>query len=136
MNFTAHSMNVREQVVGHRDDILQYIMQLRAKKNLPLLETTAHPAVFYLDGYETTGIVLAHALHQLAKNKHVQKKLREEIKSFDKIDFDNINDLPYLDMVFNGSTYPACFQWVVLDCIPFRNSSNPSTVVFDNETMY
>ena len=43
---------------------------------------------------------------QLGNNKNVQDKLRQEItKSVDKngkIDFETLNDMPYLDQVFHG----------------------------------
>lgn len=95
-------MDVREQVVGPRDDFMQFLLQLREKKQLSLMHVTAHTTTFFLDGYETTSIVIGHALHQLARTKRAQEKLRAEINSAEQISFEKLNELPYLEMVLNG----------------------------------
>ncbi|KAI8370151.1 cytochrome P450 [Choanephora cucurbitarum] len=63
-------------------------------------------ALFFLAGHDTTGNALSFCLYNLAKNKHVQDKLREEILSvMDDRDPDAIptaedfKKMPYLNMV-------------------------------------
>ncbi|XP_065339677.1 cytochrome P450 9e2-like [Cloeon dipterum] len=67
---------------------------------------TAQAVGFFIDGFETSSLALAFALHELAMNPAVQEKLREELKkSFEatdgKIDYDNIRSCTYLDNVLH-----------------------------------
>lgn len=58
-------------------------------------------------GFETVSTALSFCLYELALKKHIQDKLREEIKSKMSInngviDNDFLVDLNYLDMVLAG----------------------------------
>jgi len=60
---------------------------------------------FLLDGFETTATVLAHMLLNLGRNGEAQELLREEIRAHLQdgiINFDKLNDLPYLDACLQG----------------------------------
>lgn len=91
-----------------RDDYLHYLLELRKKKNLSDLEMAAHTITFFLDGFETSSIVIAHMLYVLGKYPHVQDRLRTEISDTlsanksESISFEKIGDMVYLDQVFNG----------------------------------
>ncbi|CAJ0903116.1 12257_t:CDS:2 [Entrophospora sp. SA101] len=59
---------------------------------------------FLVAGYETTGVIMAWALHYLSKDQEIQDKLRKEIvKEFPDKDFepnfDQINSMEYLNAV-------------------------------------
>lgn len=58
------------------------------------------------DGYATSSSTIAAALYQLARNKQIQSKLREEIKTNmptdDDFTYDNIMNLDYLDQIWYG----------------------------------
>lgn len=45
-----------------RDDYLNYLLQLKKKKNLPNIDIVAHTMTFFLDGFETSSIVIAHVI--------------------------------------------------------------------------
>lgn len=60
--------------------------------------------VFLVAGYDTTGSTLAWTCYELAKNPHVQDKLRCEIQdhiSSEEITYDDLNGLTYLDQVLS-----------------------------------
>lgn len=122
------SIDYREKEGGKRTDFLQFLVNLKEKKGslLSLSQMTAHAMVFFLDGYDTSGLVMARTLQevriqcshwdeitiffpfQLARNRSVQDKLRAEInkavkESGGKIAFEEMSGLKYLDAVINGN---------------------------------
>lgn len=103
INLTASAVQLREQQVEKPDDYLNFLLKLKDKRNYGITDVAAHTITFFLDAYETSSIVLTHALYQLAKHPHCQSKLRQEIAECNgNIDFEAISNLPYLDQVFNG----------------------------------
>lgn len=82
-----------------RVDFMNYLLELKEKKNLNLQELTAHTMTFLLDGFETTASVLSHCLLLLGRDTARQTKLRNEIlnKLGKANDFDVTSDLEYLD---------------------------------------
>lgn len=111
-NITNYFVNLTKQVVAlrkenenfQRDDYLNFLLKLSDKKGgLESEELAAHTITFFLDAYETTSIILTHALFLLAKNKYCQQKLRVEIEECNgNINFEIISGLKYLDQVFKG----------------------------------
>lgn len=57
-----HAIDLRTVMKSERVDFLNYILQLRDKKNLSKMEISAHTMTFLLDGFETVSSVLAHSL--------------------------------------------------------------------------
>ena len=63
--------------------------------------------VILVAGYDTTGSTLAFACYQLAKNPHVQDKLRQEIDDIIKddpqreINYEDLKDMKYLEQVLS-----------------------------------
>lgn len=67
----------------------------------------AHALTFFLDGVETSSIVLQYALYELAANPTVQEQLREKIdemlkKNDSHLTYDAIQSVPLLEMVIFG----------------------------------
>lgn len=66
----------------------------------------ANCATFYMDATITASSVLSFVLLELANHQDIQEKLREEILSVGKkpedFDFEKINTITYLQMVFDG----------------------------------
>lgn len=85
-----------------RDDYLNFLLEMKNRKNTPLNLLHAHAFTFFLNGFETSSYMLGNALNFLAQNKCCQEKLRAEIKSNKNIGFDELCHLPYLDAVLNG----------------------------------
>jgi len=101
----ADAIKLREEQKIERDDYLNYLLQLRKKKNLPDIDMVAHTITFFLDGFETSSIVIAHMLYYLAANKSIQDRLRKEINDNvgenGRIDIDALSEMEYLDQVFH-----------------------------------
>lgn len=62
---------------------------------------------FYLDGIETSGVVLSYLLYELAAHPWAQEELKKEIDEVlarhgGVVTYDAIQEMKYLDAVFNG----------------------------------
>lgn len=97
---------LRRKMSGERNDFLNYLLELQRKKNLTELDMAAHTVSFFLDGFETSSSVISHVFYLLAMHKDAQRQLRdainETIERDGGITFDNLQDIEYLDHVFNG----------------------------------
>ncbi|CAH1722357.1 unnamed protein product [Chironomus riparius] len=87
-----------------RNDLLNYVISLKDKRNFSEIETAAHAMTFFLDGFETSSLALCYVLYELSKNTRVQEKLRIEInENIDKnqtVPIETLLNLTYLDQVF------------------------------------
>lgn len=108
---TNDAVAIRGQSNVQRDDFLNYLLELKKRKNISEIDLTAHTVTFFLDGFETSSIVIAYALYYLSLYKDIQNKLREEIllcvQRHGKVTFEEITEMEYLDRVFNGSFWKA-----------------------------
>nr|QPF77610.1 cytochrome P450 monooxygenase CYP9A151 [Ostrinia furnacalis] len=64
----------------------------------------AQTMVFLIGGFETVSSSMAFALHELAINPDIQERLVKEIKEYNaknggKLDFNDLQKMPYMDMV-------------------------------------
>ncbi|XP_060802800.1 probable cytochrome P450 9f2 [Amyelois transitella] len=61
--------------------------------------------IFFIAGFETSAGALVMCIHELALNQGVQEKLFREVREFtdgnQKVDYENIANLKYLDCVLN-----------------------------------
>jgi cytochrome P450 len=79
---------------------VQMISESMKKRGFQLeeIDILATSLLFILAGNETTSSTLGYLFHELALNTDCQQKLYEEIKSFgDRIDYDTISQMPYLE---------------------------------------
>lgn len=61
--------------------------------------------VFFFAGFETVSTALSFTVYELALNKDIQDKLREEVRQKavnGKVTYDVLQEMPYLDMVVSG----------------------------------
>ncbi|XP_017026116.1 probable cytochrome P450 309a2 [Drosophila kikkawai] len=104
-NLTRESIELRlkDGRDAARKDYLSHLLQLRDQKQATHDELVGHALTVLLDGYDTTGAALLHALHYLSEHPGAQKKLRTEILAglgTDKsLDFEKLCSLPYLEQV-------------------------------------
>lgn len=106
INLTGQALDLRQQLTEKPDDYLNFLIKLKEKRNYQVTDVAANAITFFLDAYETSSIVLTHALYRLAQNPHCQQKLREEILDCgDNINFEVLSNLEYLDHVFNGNIF-------------------------------
>lgn len=100
------AVRLRQENNIKRDDFLNFLLELKNRKNTPTNLLHAHAFTFFLEGFETSSYMLGNALNLLAENKDCQQKLRDEIKSHENISFEELNHMPYLDAVLNGKSNP------------------------------
>lgn len=97
------AIDYREKSNVDQGDYLNYLIQIKKQKNLGDIDLAAHGISFFVDGFDTSSLVIAHALYELGRTSKVQEKLRDEIKEYltkhEKIDSDLINEMPYLNQV-------------------------------------
>lgn len=99
---SRQAADARKKSGIQRDDYLNFVLELQSKSDISLEDIAGHLFTFFLDGYETSSHFLAGGLNLLSKNPNVQRKLRNEISTYDDIDYETLNQLPYLDNVFHG----------------------------------
>ncbi|OXU20727.1 hypothetical protein TSAR_010092 [Trichomalopsis sarcophagae] len=96
----------RDEKGTTRPDMLQLMMDARDKNSkLDLVEMTAQAFLFFVAGFETASSNMSLMAHEIAVNPDVQEKLHAEIdevseKSGDKVTYEAIANMPYLDAVF------------------------------------
>ncbi|KAJ7115351.1 cytochrome P450 [Mycena epipterygia] len=96
-----------EKTLSSRRDLLSVLLKANMATNTPEnqrlseAEVIAQIPTFFVAGHETTSLSSAWALHALSLNTVAQTKLREELLtiSTDNPTMDELNSLPYLDMV-------------------------------------
>jgi cytochrome P450 len=71
---------------------------------------TAQAFAFFFAGFDTSSTTISHILYELAINQSIQNKLREEVnnillKNNGKIEFTMIQEMKYLNKVFNGRDF-------------------------------
>ncbi|KFV64205.1 Thromboxane-A synthase, partial [Dryobates pubescens] len=102
-----------------RKDFLQWMLDSR-----PSSDSLA--AAFLIAGYETTTSTLSFATYLLATNPECQEKVLQEVDEFSAKhmvpDYQNIQELPYLDMVIAETLrmYPPAFRFTreaAKDCV-------------------
>ncbi|XP_016989948.1 probable cytochrome P450 309a2 [Drosophila rhopaloa] len=104
-NLTRESIEMRLKGGGDatRTDYLSHLLTLRDQKQATHDDLVGHALTVMLDGYDTTGTALLHALYYLAEYPAVQQKLRMEIlsslESNKSLDFERLCSLPYLEQV-------------------------------------
>nr|QLL22070.1 cytochrome P450 [Tribolium confusum] len=99
-----------------RNDFLQLLIDLKTEDDkessnqdgtsLTIEEIAAQSFVFFIAGFETSSTTMTFALYELARNQHIQDKVREEIntvleKHEGKITYDAIQEMKYLEQVIN-----------------------------------
>lgn len=124
----------RELSKERRDDFLDFIISTKQKKNQSDIEASAHGYTFFVDSFETAGIVALYAMFELAKDPKVQEKLRQEIienlNDEGHIDYEKLPELPYLEQVFFEvlrmhppfmMTTKVCSEDIELECMKGHN---------------
>lgn len=94
-----------------RNDFLGGLLSLKRTGALTDDEIVGHIGSLFVDGIETSGIVLHYVLYELAANSEIQERLKKEIdetlKTTDNkiILIETIQTMKYLDAVLNGSIH-------------------------------
>ncbi|XP_053691413.1 probable cytochrome P450 28d1 [Sabethes cyaneus] len=90
-----------------RNDYLDHLLTLEEKKQISEIDIAGHGVSFFADGFETSSLVMAYCLFDIASHPKVQEELRNEIRDFQKnrggITYENLGEMTYLDQVLNES---------------------------------
>ena len=130
------NIEYRETNNIERKDFLQLLIQIKnSEAGMTLNQIAANCFIFLLAGTETSASVASFTLYELALDQDIQDKLRNEIeevllKHNDKINYDAIMEMKYLDMVFNESLrkYPIVDTQVRTCCKEFKIPNSDITI--------
>ena len=112
-----------------RNDFLELLLQFQnSNKNngFTAQQLAANAFLFYIGGFETSSTTMTFSLYELALNKDIQDKLRQEIQKClgndRKLTYDKLNEMKYLDNFINGENFKQTTLFQELKKY-FRNSS-------------
>ncbi|XP_034652025.1 cytochrome P450 6a8 isoform X2 [Drosophila subobscura] len=105
---------VREKENIKRNDFMDLLIEMKNQKvqlengevvdGLSIEEILAQAFVFFIAGFETSSSTMGYALYELARNPHIQDKVRAELeevmeKHDQKFTYESTKDLKYLNQV-------------------------------------
>lgn len=98
----------RKKTPFQHEDVMQWLLAGLEQEKFEEKEAISHAFSFFIEGFETSGIVLSFALHALAKNPDVQQRLREELveamqRHNNELTFDAMQEVTYLEATVQGT---------------------------------
>nr|XP_033326759.1 probable cytochrome P450 6a14 [Megalopta genalis]XP_033326760.1 probable cytochrome P450 6a14 [Megalopta genalis]XP_033326761.1 probable cytochrome P450 6a14 [Megalopta genalis] len=113
-NVVMGTMNYREENDVVRPDFINMLLELKRNpsqlENIELTDSllTSQAFVFFIAGFDTSSLTIAHALYELALQPDIQDKLRKEIRENleenaregKSLTYEQVKELKYLDAVF------------------------------------
>lgn len=116
MSVVKETVGYRENNNVQRNDFLQLLIDIKNKKNhetdddFTIEKLAAQVYAFFAAGYETTATTITFCLFELAKNRQVQSKVREEVKAVlknhdGKLSYEAIQEMKYLSQVVDGTVF-------------------------------
>ncbi|XP_049313741.1 probable cytochrome P450 6a13 isoform X3 [Bactrocera dorsalis] len=110
VQLVSDTVRLREEQNIHRNDFIDLLIELKNSKDtkgmsqMSIEVMVAQVYIFFAAGYETSSSNLSNGLYELAKNPHVQEKLRAEIKSIlekhnGELTYEAMMEMTYLDQV-------------------------------------
>lgn len=109
-NSLEETVKYRTEKCVSRNDFLQILIEMKNNGLINMNELKAQSLIFLLAGFETSSTTIGFLLYELARNQDIQEKLRSEIHQTlskyneEKITYESIMDMKYLDMVLCGIT--------------------------------
>ncbi|XP_063926337.1 probable cytochrome P450 6a14 [Zophobas morio] len=106
MNLVHEVIEYREKNGDSRNDFIQSLIEIKKSGSLTVEDIAAQTFVFFLAGLETSALLMAWTLYELAKNLEIQEGLRDEIcevlEKFDgRICYQSLQEMKYFDQVMN-----------------------------------
>ncbi|XP_050293214.1 cytochrome P450 9e2-like isoform X1 [Anthonomus grandis grandis] len=105
------SVKQRENNQIKRHDMIDLLLEARKKQEsidgnpITNLDITSQACIFFFGGFETVANVMTFGAYELATNRDVQDKLREEIKTNvsndGKVSYETLQEMKYMDMVIS-----------------------------------
>lgn len=91
------TFDYREKNKIERNDFVSLLLGL--KDSFTKEELAAEGTLMFAAGYETSSTLMGFTFYELALNPEIQNRLREEINSVEKVDYESLLGMKYLDMV-------------------------------------
>lgn len=90
-----------------RNDALSYLLSIKKAGTFTDNDVTVALAGFFLEGIETSAVVLTYLLYELAAHPSAQEEVRRDIEEvLEKyegvVTYEAIQEMKYLDAAFNG----------------------------------
>ncbi|XP_072748317.1 cytochrome P450 9e2-like isoform X2 [Anoplolepis gracilipes] len=105
----GETIRVREEQGIIRPDMIHLLMQARDKnganvhEKLTLEDIVSQAFIFFLAGFETSSTLMCFIAHELAINRDIQDRLREEVQQHltgeDEFSYESLSKMTYMDMV-------------------------------------
>lgn len=122
LDIIQYTVDNREKNNIERNDMMNLLIKLKnnrsieengnfgKKKNSTSItfdELAAQAFIFFLGGYETSSSTMSFAAFEMAKNKNIQDKVRQEIiqildKYEGKVTYEGLSEMTYLENVIQG----------------------------------
>ena len=121
---------VEEDVNEHRESDTNETLGKGKMKQLSREEVIGQALIFFFAGFETTYKTLQFMCYEIARNRHVQRRLLDEIdetfgfsvKDEEQVNFETVQSMPYMDAVIHETLrmYPPLTQ---ISRIPIQDTA-------------
>jgi len=109
LKVVKETVEYREKNNIERNDFMDLLLKLKKEgleNGLTINEIAAQVFLFFLAGFETSSTAMTFCVYELAINKDVQEKTRQEIRSVlkkhdGKFTYEAMMEMTYLDQVIN-----------------------------------
>ncbi|XP_068905352.1 cytochrome P450 6a2-like isoform X1 [Tenebrio molitor] len=103
-NLVKETIEYRDKNNVVRQDFLHMLMQLRTTGGMAFKEIVSQSFLFFIAGFKTSALTMCYCIHELAQNRELQRKVREEIhknlgRDLSKYAYEDLIALPNLDKV-------------------------------------
>nr|XP_012230874.1 PREDICTED: cytochrome P450 9e2-like [Linepithema humile] len=103
----GETIEAREKHGIIRPDMIHLLLQARDKENshkITLDDIVSQAVVFFFAGFDTSATLMCFIAHELAVNRDIQDRLREEVEQHlsvenDTISYESLSKMVYMDMV-------------------------------------
>ncbi|XP_072748313.1 cytochrome P450 9e2-like [Anoplolepis gracilipes] len=104
----GETIKVRDEQGIVRPDMIQLLMQARDKNGsdkMTLEDIVSQAFIFFLAGFETSSTLMCFIVHELALNRDIQDRLREEVQQHlteeNELSYESLSKMTYMEMVIS-----------------------------------
>ncbi|XP_072748639.1 cytochrome P450 9e2-like [Anoplolepis gracilipes] len=104
----GETIRVREEQDIIRPDMIHLLMQARDKNSsnkMTLEDIVSQAFIFFFAGFETSSTLMCFVAHELALNRDIQDRLREEVQQHlteeNEFSYESLSKMTYMDMVIS-----------------------------------
>ncbi|XP_029663901.1 cytochrome P450 9e2-like [Formica exsecta] len=106
----GETIKIRDEQGIVRPDMIHLLMQARDKNGpsvhkMTLDDIVSQVFIFFLAGFETSSTLMCFVAHELAVNRNIQDRVREEVQQHlaenNEVSYESLSKMTYMDMVIN-----------------------------------